>query len=128
MRILVKESTIWKTVYSCTFFVKIKSNGSFHVSENALWLSLLTAVPGTFSFPESQCVFIPWTDFWTHVCKPKSNSFVNIFQLKHHTFFCKFHMVCTLQPPKIWWQTSVQAESIFLWLKHVSLYTSHILL
>ena len=27
------------------------------------------------------------------------------------TFFFKFHMVCTFQPPKIWWQTSVQAWS-----------------
>ena len=26
----------------------------------------------------------------------------------HHSLFCKFHMVCTSQPPKICWQTSVQ--------------------
>ena len=29
----------------------------------------------------------------------------------HHRFFCKFHMVCTCLPPKIWWQTSVPAWS-----------------
>ena len=26
----------------------------------------------------------------------------------HHTLFCKFHMVCISQLPKIWWQISVQ--------------------
>ena len=28
-----------------------------------------------------------------------------------NTVFCKFHMVCIFQSPKIWWQTSVQAKS-----------------
>ena len=28
-----------------------------------------------------------------------------------HTL-CKFHMVCIFQPPKIWWQTSVEAWSL----------------
>ena len=46
--------------------------------------------------------------------KPIFSQFVNMFLLKHdslYTFLCKFHMVCTSQPLKIWWQTSVQAWS-----------------
>ena len=57
---------------------------------------------------------------------------------KHfHTFFYKFHMVCTFQPPKTWWQTSVQVWStlfyfiplwialkqLFLWDSNIFLYT-----
>ena len=53
--------------------------------------------------------------------------FVNIFfWLKlafptHHEFISKFHLVCTSQPPKIWWQTSVQVWStlsdlLLLWI------------
>ena len=29
----------------------------------------------------------------------------------YHYFFCKFHMVCSSQPAKIWWQTSIQLWS-----------------
>ena len=29
----------------------------------------------------------------------------------HHTFFCKFHIVCPFQPQKDWWHDSVQASS-----------------
>ena len=39
----------------------------------------------------------------------------------HHTFFYKFHMVCTSQPPKIWWHTSVQACLILNCLKTIFL-------
>ena len=44
--------------------------------------------------------------------KPMFNPFVNIFFFfflfcTHRTFFGKFHMFCTSQPPEFWWQTSV---------------------
>ena len=34
-----------------------------------------------------------------------------MFFYTHHTFFCKFHILCTSQPAKIWCHTSVQARS-----------------
>ena len=57
----------------------------------------------------------------TDLCSSWAASFWGLkpASLYTNTFFCKFHMVCTLQPPKIWWQTSVQifAGSIFLGTK-----------
>ena len=32
----------------------------------------------------------------------------------HHTFFCKFYIVCTSQLLKIWYQTSVEAWSTLI--------------
>ena len=68
--------------------------------------SLLIAAPG-----RSRCFL-----FMDHFFDPRSSwkifvqLFRNFFFLRiHHTFFWKYHMVCTSQPPKIWCQTSVQA-------------------
>ena len=41
--------------------------GSF-VSQKPTWPSLLSAVPGTFSLPESQYIFTPWPVFPTCAC------------------------------------------------------------
>ena len=63
---------------------------------------------------ESQCASNPWIVFSTlaHSSKPIFSSFIKIFWLKSsspYTLYtlCKFHMVCTSQPHKIWWQTFV---------------------
>ena len=67
------------------------------------------------SLPESQCVSTPSTAFLTRSNKFMFSPFVNIFnQIMfphiHHIFFCKFHMFCTSQPPKIWWRLCSSLE------------------
>ena len=54
------EGLAIRTVYSCTFFKEINNNGSLLCSRKlSAWLSLVTALPRTFSLPESQCVSTP---------------------------------------------------------------------
>ena len=62
----------------------------------------------------------PWTVFLIkdHSSKPMVSQFVKIIFFKtktcfsvHGIFLCKFHMVCTSQLLKIWWQASVQTSS-----------------
>ena len=83
----------------------------------------------SFPLPEIQRVSTLFNVYWIHAhsFKPMFSWFVNIFFTKtcffihiffiHILFFCKFHMVCTPQPSKIWWQTSVQASVWFATLK-----------
>ena len=62
------------------------------------------SIAGELVFPLVTIFFIQ-----AHSGKLMFNMFINM--LLTNTLFCKFHMVCTLKPPKIWWQTSVQAYS-----------------
>ena len=85
------------------------------------WPSLLTAVTGTFSLLESQCISTQWTVILSqaHNNNPMFSPCVKIFSTKtrffvHDTFFYKFYMVCTFWPLKIWWQTSVQTWSTLI--------------
>ena len=59
---------IGSTVYSCTFFKEINHDSSFHPPA---WPTLLTAAPGTFSLPESQCVSISWIVISIVACRSK---------------------------------------------------------
>ena len=115
-----EELAIGNTIYSCTFFKEINSDGSFHVPEDfqhdlLYWLlnpelfcfTLLESLcvsTQNFLLLENQCVSTLWTIISTQACsdKPMFGSFVNIFWQKHinHTFFFKFSMACTSQPPK----------------------------
>ena len=64
-------------------------DGSFHVPQDSLSSSLLTAAPGTFSLPESQCVFTRWGVFLTQFCcgKPMFSLTVQgFFSMKTYSF------------------------------------------
>ena len=110
--IVPKKLAIGITVYGCTFFKEINSYGFFHVLEHGqhdlLWSEY-------FFISESQCASSPESFFSTQAYSSKYmfSSFIKIFWLKHthHTLSSKIHMVCTCQPVKIKWQTSVQAWS-----------------
>ena len=74
--------------------------------------SLLTASPGTFSFPWSRCISIPLSVFRyvlvvVNQCLNHLRPFLIIkcFFLTHHSLFCKFYTICI---SRFLWQTSVQ--------------------
>ena len=67
----------------------------------------------TFSLKESKGLSTPWTVFSIQahsgklIFKPCLKSFYFKHSSLYFPFFCKFHIVCTSQPPKVWWQTSI---------------------
>ena len=78
-----------KSVYSRTLSKKISWDGSFHET-----------VSMTFFIEPCS---------WNSLFNPCLTGLKSMSLRTHHTFFCKFHMVCTSHSPNIWWQTSVQA-------------------
>ena len=116
--------TMGSTVYSYNFFKEINSDGAFHVPKHCqhdlvYWLLLLELFYEWISI-FSRHVLTFWFKFAS-----LTNPFVwpiltkTCFFVHTKYFFCKFHMVCTLQPPKNLWQTSVQAWSI-VWVAAIS--------
>ena len=89
------------------FFEEINSDEFFHVPEVCqhdllYWVQKFFFICQHFS-TEAPC--------GKHMISPfiKSLFYENLLFRTHHTYIYKFHMVCTSQPPQIWWQTSVQA-------------------
>ena len=107
------------------------------MSQNTVSTIFFT-VPRTFFSSESQCVSTTWTVFFTqaHSGKPMFRLFIKIFGLKYVSPYISLillqilynYIICTSQPPKIWWQTSVQAWSILFDLPSLQIATKQLFL
>ena len=97
--------------------METNNEGFFHMPEDCHYDLLYWLLrPERFFLPEIQCISNHRTSFRLLLLVVYYFFFLllkNCFFFRTHlTFFYKFHMVCTSQLIKVWWQTSVQAYSI----------------
>ena len=88
--------TLEKKRSSCTLLCSVHRNSQLF--KNALCC---------YSFVR-QNEHINWIHHFRCACHCKLFFNLNLLLHTHHSFFSKYHSVCTSQPPIIWWETSVQ--------------------
>ena len=91
---------------SMTFFTDCCTQNFFFTGKSVCFHSIDNL------FNSGKYMFQQWQIYVYPIYKHCFNQ--NMYSWTHQTLFCKFHMVCTFQPPKIWWQTSVQVWSTVL--------------